>query len=543
MGTRISFRRLVTSLLAVLLGLWLVQPAQAQIPFGLGKGKKEEPAKKSDKPPTYTEKDKAKLAEIAQRPDVKEKIDAAVDQLRRQHMEQAFGVNTADERDESVRHGLVPPLLYDNPILQDFVNGVGQRLVPKDSENLYAFKILFDPVPRAESLTTGTVYVSTGLIAMIDNEAQLAYILGHEIAHVEKNHHTEAIRNGIVEAELIEDKEKAAARNRMIFGMAMAGAGAAIGGAAGGVDAAIAGAAVGGLGGYLIGQFLFRNKLVPTEWSALQENEADEMGLKLAVATGYDIRQVPPLYAMLEDQVKHDSRVGLGFMGNARRVRERTQNIKSLLEGPLKADIAAREQQGALIGSTPNFSVLIAALKRDNGIVAMLYDLFPLAKRNLEDAIALRSNDPRTHVWLGRCYRLIGRTEEEKQEAVKHFLQAIKLDSQRNSYPDPHLQYALAMIDRNNPSDYAEIQGQLKTYVTVYQRDNGGQVPRNMDVIYDYFLLTGENAWYAPPVDHISTKLVDAFAHVMVTQPSTQATSTSAAPKPAAARRPGTGAK
>ena len=96
MGTGMSFRRVATSLLAVLLGLWLAVPAQAQIPFGIGKGKKEEPAKKSDKPPTYTEKDKAKLAEIAQRPDVKEKIDAAIDQLRRQDMEQAFGVNTAD---------------------------------------------------------------------------------------------------------------------------------------------------------------------------------------------------------------------------------------------------------------------------------------------------------------------------------------------------------------------------------------------------------------------------------------------------------------
>ena len=78
--------------------------------------------------------------------------------------------------------------LYDNPLVQDYVNRVGHSVVPKDSTRLYAFRVMLNPVPEARSLSTGTIYVSTGLLSLIDNEAQLAYILGHEIAHVEKDH-------------------------------------------------------------------------------------------------------------------------------------------------------------------------------------------------------------------------------------------------------------------------------------------------------------------------------------------------------------------
>jgi len=55
-------------------------------------------------------------------------------------------------------------------------------------------QVLLNPIPEARSLSTGTVYISSGLLSLIDNEAQLAYILGHEIAHVEKDHwHDDAL--------------------------------------------------------------------------------------------------------------------------------------------------------------------------------------------------------------------------------------------------------------------------------------------------------------------------------------------------------------
>ena len=124
--------------------------------------------------------------------------------------------------------------LYNNPILLRYVNSLGQKIVPQGSPNLYSFRLLLDPVPRAEALSTGTIYISTGLVSMLDSEAQLAYVLGHEIAHVEKRHTYNTIRNEILEEEFDEEKTADVGKKRAIFGAVSAIGGAAIGGAVGG---------------------------------------------------------------------------------------------------------------------------------------------------------------------------------------------------------------------------------------------------------------------------------------------------------------------
>jgi len=97
-----------------------------------------------------------------------------------------------------------------------YINAIGQRLVPKDSPNIYSFKLLLDPIPKAEALSTGTILVSTGMVSMLDNEAQLAYVLGHEIAHVEKNHAYTIVRMSVLEPALNEEKEKETKEKRAI---------------------------------------------------------------------------------------------------------------------------------------------------------------------------------------------------------------------------------------------------------------------------------------------------------------------------------------
>ena len=173
--------------------------------LGLGKKKdKEATVRTSDTPAELSENDKKKMAEIADRPEVKEEILVAWEAKRQADLEYAFNVNYSVHFSEAFGPQLAEfrekfGQLYDNPILQEYLNNIGQHLVPADSPNTYSFKLLLDPVPKAESFSTGSVYVSTGLVAMLDNEAQLSYILGHEIAHVEKNHFYNQIRNEILE--------------------------------------------------------------------------------------------------------------------------------------------------------------------------------------------------------------------------------------------------------------------------------------------------------------------------------------------------------
>jgi len=462
----------------------------------------------------YSDKDKKKLGEIAQRPEVIHRIQETWDAHRRADMEFAFNVNQSTRLGELSLSELATfrqnfGELYNNPILVRYVNSLGQRIVPQGSPNLYSFRLLLDPVPRAEALSTGTIYISTGLVSMLDSEAQLAYVLGHEIAHVEKRHTYNTIRNEILEEEFDKEKTAEVGKKRAIFGAVSAIGGAAIGGAVGGYSGALIGGGLGIAGGFA-GGLLFRNKFQPTEWSSVYEDEADEAGLKYMLDQNYDAREIPRMYARLDNLVGRDSRVGLGFIGKPERTRERQAQITRLITTAYKADLEARAKKG-LVSSGPEFQLLMSALKRDNGVIALDYDLYDEARDDLDQAVKLRSNDPRAHYYLGQVMIATGRTPEEKQQAMGEFLQAIQYDADRGAYAEPHLEDALFQISQNDPGLQDQIKKELKTYVALYQRQHMGQLPGNMYIIYDYFLLIGDKSWYMPPASVITTKNVDSL--------------------------------
>ncbi len=512
-----SLRRLLLALFAIT----LLTPAYGQ--FGMNKKKGP-----SDKAPELTDADKTKMATIEQRPEVQLQIRDAWDAVRRKDLEYAFAVNSSlrystNSVQQAVNFNKEYGQLYDNPILQRYLNNIGQRLVPKDSPNLYSFRLLLDPVPRAEALSTGTVYVSTGLVALLDNEAQLSYVIAHEIAHIEKNHHYNEIKNTIIQEQLNEEKERDAARKQEYLKIGATVAGSLIGGAAKGAGGAIAGAAIGFAGSSIAGQFLFRAKTTVTEWSEVNENEADEAALPYMLAQNYDAREIPRLFTRMSGLTTRDSRVGLGFIARADRVKLRTSHMQELLSGSIKAQIDAKLKAGGLTASTPEFPLLMSALKRDNGIIALDYDLFAMARDNLEEAVSLRSNDARSQLYLGKVISMTARTAEDRQAGMDHYLKAIQYDEGRGAYPDPHLERAIDMIAQNNPAQQDDIRKELQTYVALYQREARGTLPGNMAIIYDYMQLAGDTTWYVAPTSVVSTKYVEAL-HVSSSGPSAPAT-------------------
>ncbi len=489
--------------------------------------------------PQYTDKEKKDRAEIAQRPAVIQEIDDAWQQARREDMEYAFRVNSAGtgadwrSNPEWLNVWAKFGRLYDNQILVNYVNSLGQRLVPATSPNRYTFRLLLDPTPRAEALSTGTIYVSTGLAAMMDSEAQLAYVLAHEIAHVEGNHEYSRLREAVIDR--YHASKGPGMLNRMLPLAAAAG-----GGVAGGLVAGAGGAAVGAIAGALVGQAMSRNKFQPTEWDVVYENEADARALELMLDQSLDARLVPRMYARLNSLTTRDTRAGLGFIGDKVRVEQRTTHVQNLLNGALKPRIEKIQGGDGLIESTAGFQKLMAALKRDNGIIAMDYDLLPMAQENLEDAVKARSDDPRAQFYLGRLYSMTGRTAEESQKAVTAFQAAMTYDKDRRSYPDPRLAYALHLIAQPNADTQPvrdEIQRQLKEYVQVYQRQHAGALPDNMHVIYDYLLTTGDASWSSAPGMIIVTS-PDATTSPTQTQP--RASTPQAPPAPS---RPATPVK
>jgi predicted Zn-dependent protease len=80
--------------------------------------------------------------------------------------------------------------LYEDKVLQDYVNEIGQKLVDALDEPTFQFyfKVVDSSEINAFALPGGYVYVTHGILATLNSEAELAGILGHEIGHVIAHH-------------------------------------------------------------------------------------------------------------------------------------------------------------------------------------------------------------------------------------------------------------------------------------------------------------------------------------------------------------------
>jgi predicted Zn-dependent protease len=80
--------------------------------------------------------------------------------------------------------------LYPDPALQSYIQTLGKRLAAtSERPNLpWTFRVVDDPAVNAFAVPGGFVYVTRGILAHMNNEAQLATVVGHEIGHVTARH-------------------------------------------------------------------------------------------------------------------------------------------------------------------------------------------------------------------------------------------------------------------------------------------------------------------------------------------------------------------
>lgn len=153
---------------------------------------------------------------------------------------------------------------YDGPDLQNYVAQVGQRVVATaDTRFSFHFKVVDNPEINAMALPGGFVYVTRGMLAELNEEAQLAGILGHEMTHVNSRHGAKLITKAL------------GAQALTILGL---GAAAATG----------SGSAATGVA--LISTHITNYMLLG--YGREYELEADEVGLRYAHRAGYDPRRL-----------------------------------------------------------------------------------------------------------------------------------------------------------------------------------------------------------------------------------------------------------
>ena len=186
-----------------------------------------------------------------------------------------------------------PGLIDDQP-LTDYVNQVGNLVAlfgvrtkpsvkkPRVPSRRFYFGVLDEPEVTAYSLPGGHVFVTRGLLEQLTSESELAFVLGHEIAHIDLEHGLFALKSGrgapaavLASLELLKKKGDEEDRwTEKVFDDATAFNGTVESVA----DAALSWMSVAQPG---------------------QEREADSLGLQYAVKAGYDSKGAERVLEML----------------------------------------------------------------------------------------------------------------------------------------------------------------------------------------------------------------------------------------------------
>jgi len=155
----------------------------------------------------------------------------------------------------------------------------------------FTVTLLNSPVNNAFAIPGGYVYVTRQLLALMNDEAELAGVLGHEVGHVAARHS--------------EKRQKAAQRNSIIGLLGQIGAAVLLGDGAAGQ----------------LGQQVFGTgtQLLTLKYSRKQEEEADDLGVRYLSSAGYDPKALSSMLGSLAAQQAIDARAQ---GGNARSVPE-----------------------------------------------------------------------------------------------------------------------------------------------------------------------------------------------------------------------------
>jgi hypothetical protein len=155
--------------------------------------------------------------------------------------------------------------------VQEYVSDLGDSLLPPGNRGTtraleFRFFVVEDSSINAASLPDGTLIINTGLLGAIQNEAQLAFVLSHEIAHVLQVHYWREVHE---------------TRGQRVS-LTIAGL--------------VAGAFIGDLGIFLAGMGIAS---VVNGHQRELENQADRLGLQNVIEHGYDPREAPKLSRLI----------------------------------------------------------------------------------------------------------------------------------------------------------------------------------------------------------------------------------------------------
>lgn len=250
--------------------------------------------------------------------------------------------------DEAAQQVIETMGLVSESELTRWVRAVCERLAAQSErpEGPWSFHVVDTPDPNAFALPGGHVYVTRGLLALVNSEDELAGVMGHEIAHVTHRHSSKRIGAAV-------------ATSPITIATGIAGFATSI------VSPSLGNAVAGS------GQLLTKG-LVLAPYSRSQETEADEVGQTLAARAGYDPGGLPRFLHTLDREVDRltGGESGPGFLSDhpmtPDRVAKTEERAKTLERAPGKPIASHAELlahlDGLIFGPDPAQGVFLEEL-------------------------------------------------------------------------------------------------------------------------------------------------------------------------------------
>jgi predicted Zn-dependent protease len=325
-------------------------------------------------------------------------------------------------------------VLYQDAEIENYLNQIAKKLHANSISPDISFqiKVVKDPNLNAFAFPNGVIYIHTGILARMDNEAQLAALLAHEMVHCTHRHSIRVLRS-------IKDRTQAKTATVREFAQFL------------GITGSIA-----SINGY----------------TRELETEADRVGLDLAVKANYDPREVLKLFELLKQEIEIEGIEEPYFFGTHPNVRQRIENVNNWLAEKYREKITS-------IKNTDVFRSKISRLVLDNARLDLRQGRFLVAQRTVEKFLTVKPDNARAYFLLGEIFRQRCR-QDDATAAIKSYEKSISLNP---SFPEPHKAMGLihykdgekrlakkyfesCLLLSPDTADKAYIQGYLKLCVT-----------------------------------------------------------------------------
>jgi beta-barrel assembly-enhancing protease len=288
--------------------------------------------------------------------------------------------------------------LYEDRDLEGYLNDVVDRLYSPSIKEQAAptVKVIKDPYLDAFVFPNGRIYIHTGILARLDNEAQLAFLLAHEVIHYTHRHAFRAF-GGFNQEQNGSESQRPGSSPMGRVGELLSRLGTSF------------------------------TMAVMTGYSQALETEADLDGMALVSKAGYDTSEAIRFFEHLKQELDTENLKESLFFGIHPRISKRIEDCETYLE---------RNRQTGNKGLL-NKEVFLGKIRKVllfNAFLDLKAGRYETARLGAEKYLGLKNDDARVYYLLGEILRQQSATMEVKN--MKGFYEkAISIDP---IYPEPY---------------------------------------------------------------------------------------------------------